>query len=163
MKEVQFILLVSLFQPASDTTQSTSLNGIRTSNQWDITSSQIEAISSGYRSFSLWTSTIVSNGFGCRGLNPEANFDVLQNPIEPHFWKSHGISGWCNFAAAAARGTAERDRTAKGSLMENRFFLTIEAMLLQIVEFVYTLCIVESENEEKKRTCKKKMKTDLAK
>jgi len=36
--------------------------------------------------------------------------------------------------------------------MENRFFLTLEPMLLQIVEFGYTLCIVESENEEKKRT-----------
>lgn len=83
-------------------------------------------------------------------MNPEANFDVLKNPTEPHFWKSHGMSCLCNFAAAAT-GTAEKDRTAKGSLMENKFFLTLETMFLQIVEFGDTLCIVGSGNEEKKR------------
>lgn len=53
----------------------------------DITSSQIEAISSGYRFLSLSISTIESNGLCSKGLNPVANLDVLQNPSEPHFRK----------------------------------------------------------------------------
>lgn len=107
-------------------------------------------MSSGYRSFSLSTSTIESNGFRCKGLKPVANLDVLQNPSEPHFRKSQGIPGWCNFWAVTPTETAEKER-APGSLKRNRF-LALEAMLLQIFEVEDTLCIAESENEEKKRT-----------
>lgn len=50
--------------------------------------------------------------------------------------------------AAATTGTAEKEREAKGSLMENTFILALEATVLQILEVWDTLCIAESENEE---------------
>ena len=61
-----------------------------------ITSSQIEAMSSDERSFTLSISRIEPKGFGCNGVNPEAKPKVRQNPSEPHFGKSPGIP-CCSF------------------------------------------------------------------
>ena len=62
-----------------------------------ITSSQIEAMSSDERSFTLSISRIEPKGFGCNGVNPEAKPKVRQNPSEPHFGKSPGIPCCCSF------------------------------------------------------------------
>lgn len=35
-----------------------------------------------------------SNGLGSKGLNPDANLEVLQKPSEPHFNKSPGIASF---------------------------------------------------------------------
>lgn len=56
------------------------------------TSSQIVARSSGDLSLARSISIIESNGFGCNGVNPVANLEVLYKPSEDHFMKSHGIA-----------------------------------------------------------------------
>ena len=62
-----------------------------------ITSSQIEARSSADRSLALSISIIESKGLGSKGVNPEANLEVLKTPSEPHFTKSPGIDSSCGF------------------------------------------------------------------
>lgn len=56
------------------------------------TSSQIVARSSADLSLARSISIIESNGFGCNGVNPVANLEVLYKPSEDHFKKSHGIA-----------------------------------------------------------------------
>lgn len=67
---------------------------------WGITSSQMEARSSGVRSFALDISIMESNGLGSKGVNPEANLEVLKNPSEPHLRNWPGIAFSCGFWSA---------------------------------------------------------------
>ncbi|PON57400.1 hypothetical protein TorRG33x02_293850, partial [Trema orientale] len=58
---------------------------------------QIEDRSSADRSLALSISIIEPNGLGSKGVNPEANLEVLKNPSEPHFTNSPGIAFSCGF------------------------------------------------------------------
>lgn len=52
---------------------------------FEITSSQIEVSSSGDLVLALAKSMIESKGFGCNGVNPDANLEFLTEPSEAHF------------------------------------------------------------------------------
>lgn len=76
----------------------------------EIISSQIEVSSSGDLVLALSKSMIESNGFGCNGVNPDANLEVLTEPRDAHLMWFPG-----NASESLLRGfrCGEDDRAVK--------------------------------------------------
>ncbi|PPR82742.1 hypothetical protein GOBAR_AA37972 [Gossypium barbadense] len=51
-----------------------------------------------------------SNGLGSKGLNPDANLEVLKKPSEPHFNRSPGIASVSGFLTRCCEENAEKQR-----------------------------------------------------